>query len=263
VVEEMGPYNGRWLVEEYSRNLFDLNTTIQLTKAMPSLPEPTPPKGNKTNLRPSWVPKYISPGTNPVQAPQPENPIPDNAPLAVAANSLLQYYKNGWTDDNGRGYQQILDTSQGKTVHSPLGNNVYLDIRIIQVILWLIQDKGLEIGTFAWCADHASYDGPSGHQGGHAVDISSVNGRAIGVPGVVDNSQALFDVTYKCAKLLHDIDLTNTLHPRQLITGGFGNHRDFNLTALTLPAGWADRTDGSGYNPTVMGEHCNHIHVGY
>lgn len=40
VVKDMGPWNGRWLVTEYSRDLFDARASITLSKPRPRLPEP-------------------------------------------------------------------------------------------------------------------------------------------------------------------------------------------------------------------------------
>lgn len=40
VIKDMGPINGRWLVNEFTRSLFDLEATIVLKKPLPDLPEP-------------------------------------------------------------------------------------------------------------------------------------------------------------------------------------------------------------------------------
>jgi len=55
VVENMGPWNGRWIVSDYERSLFDLNATITLTKGSPSLPEPY--GGDQNQLLPGWFPQ--------------------------------------------------------------------------------------------------------------------------------------------------------------------------------------------------------------
>jgi cell wall-associated NlpC family hydrolase len=53
-VEQMGPWNGRWIISDYERNLFDLNATITLTKDSPALPEPY--GGNQNQLLQGWFP---------------------------------------------------------------------------------------------------------------------------------------------------------------------------------------------------------------
>ena len=45
------------------------------------------------------------------------------------------------------------------------------------------------------------------------------------------------------------------LIPRQLICGGYGNHPDAEISALTIPS-------ASFYGLTTMLQHCNHIHCG-
>jgi hypothetical protein len=55
-------------------------------------------------------------------------------------------------------------------------------------------------------------------------------------------------------KALHS---AGPLKPRQLISGGVGNVRDSEISALSIPA--ADSFFGT---PTML-DHCNHIHVGY
>ena len=120
---------------------------------------------------------------------------------------------------------------------------------MIRSIVWLCQ-KGYKIGTFAWCSDHSTMDGPTGHQGGWAVDISAIDGIAINTDTLQCRKLVL-----QVAGLLHDANMP--IKPRQLISGGYGNHRDMACSALSLPH--AD----SYYTSAVMAEHCNHIHVGY
>ena len=61
VVQDMGPWDGRWLVSEFDRSLFELQATITLSRELPALPEPNPKGGNKTDINPTWVPKPVSP----------------------------------------------------------------------------------------------------------------------------------------------------------------------------------------------------------
>ena len=69
VVTDMGPWDGRWLVSDFERSLFDIQATISLTRERPALPEPNPKGGNKTDINPTWVPKPQTPkaevGTGP------------------------------------------------------------------------------------------------------------------------------------------------------------------------------------------------------
>ena len=81
------------------------------------------------------------------------------------------------------------------------------------------------------------------------VLVSSIDGVAINV-----NSDECRNNVLAIDKLLHDYGAPIT--PRQLITGGYGNHRDLEISNLSLPA------SDSYYGSTTMSEHCNHIHYG-
>jgi hypothetical protein len=254
IVQEMGPWDGRWLVSEYDRSLFNTQASITLTRERPALPEPNPKGGNKTDVNPSWVPKaapatgtgIAEQGTSSIASP-PTYQV-DN--LESLAKQLIKLHNKGWTDHN-TGYQQMLDTANGKKLYYPGIGEVSLDPRIISVILWLISDQGYNIGTYAWCTDHSTNDGASGHAGGHAVDISDIDGVAINqlTPKCLSNVLAV-------DKLLNG--LTGYLAPRQIISGGYGNVRNTQCTSYTRP-----QPADSFYGVGTMSEHCNHIHVGY
>ena len=246
VVTDMGPWDGRWLVSDFERSLFDIQATITLERERPALPEPNPKGGNVKDINPTWVPKPQTPKMT-VNG-KTENPQVTGDRIALA-KQLLTLHNNGWTDYN-TGYQQMLDTAAGRTlIYPPTGAQVNLDPKIIAVIIYLITEKGFEIGTFAWCTDHSTQDGLGGHEGGHAVDISEINGVAIN-----QYNQQCYNNVIAVDTVLHN--LTGKLAPRQLITGGYGTVQNGVISQYTIPnAGY--------YGPTTMSEHCNHIHVGY
>jgi hypothetical protein len=117
----------------------------------------------------------------------------------------------------------------------------------LQLLVWLIKDKHFKIGTYAICTDH-HYDGPHGHSGGKAVDISSVNGTAVSSPGGKQT-------TLELAKVLHS-GTPSVLHPWQLICDGYGYQHDPAISACTIPS-------PGFYGYTTMSQHRNHVHVGY
>lgn len=246
MIINMGPWSGRWLVTEYERSLFKPEATITLSKPRPQLPEPLPASSNATDVQSSWLPKADVKKSAPVGN-------VTTTQITELAQELLGYYGNGWHDDNGKGYQQIWDTAHGKKVYGALGPQDF-DYRVLGVILWLIKDQNYTIGTFAWNSDHHD-DGIGGHSGGYAVDISSINGVAI-----KDDTPQCRALTLKVATLLSQV--TGDLHPRQLITGGYGNHSDMELRALCiLNAQEYAAPDDTGV--PVIDQHENHIHVGY
>ncbi len=181
-----------------------------------------------------------------IRKPKPP-PIPPTA--VAAAKELLELHKQGkYHDDRGTELIQIQETAAGHAVWSPLGGYVHLDERILQALVWLIRDKGFTLGTFAMCTDHP-YDGPHGHAGGHAVDISSIDGISVTAPLSRSKPKVL-----ALLKALHAAP--SHLKPWQLISGGCANVLVSECEALTIPS-------AAFYGSTTMHEHTNHVHLGY
>lgn len=151
-----------------------------------------------------------------------------------------------WHADNSGDLRDMQATAEGRAVWSPAGHYVHIDKRPLEAILFLIH-KGFHIGTFAICSDH-HYDGPHGHSGGLAVDISSINGVAVG-------SHAARENTLKVARILRN-EMPSGLHPWQEICDGYGYIHDSEIAACTIPGSWF-------YGYTTMSQHRNHIHLGY
>jgi putative peptidoglycan binding protein len=173
-------------------------------------------------------------------------PPPPGGEAAAAAKQLLELQGQGkYHADNPGDLKDIEATAAGQAVRSQHGGFVHVDPRVFQVLIHLI-DLGHTIGTFAICSDHHD-DGPNGHAGGKAVDISTIDGHSVASP------------SSRAQVLIIDKALQNAgaLKPRQLISGGCGNVRDTEISALCIPG--AD----SFYGHDVMQEHCNHIHIGY
>lgn len=173
-------------------------------------------------------------------------PIPPLPPgtSQVLAKRLLQYHKEGkYRDDSGTQLRQIELTAQGKPVWSPAGRYVYIDNNVIQSIVWLIENN-FRIGTYAMCSDHG-YDGMLGHAGGHAVDISSINGMSIAAHNLTAR-----EFTLKVAKLLNQHG-----HVWQLICDGYGYVHDGAIADCTVP--------NAAYYGSEMANHRNHIHAGF
>jgi peptidoglycan hydrolase-like protein with peptidoglycan-binding domain len=172
-------------------------------------------------------------------------PPPPSGDAASNARQLLQLQAQGkYHADNPGDLTDIQATAQGRAVHSQSGQMVHIDPRVMEVLVHLI-GSGHTIGTFAICSDHHD-DGPHGHAGGFAVDISTIDGHAVA------SSSA------RAAVLQVDKELHNSggLVPRQLITGGVGNVIDQTIESFTIP-------NPAFYGAQTMQEHTNHIHIGY
>jgi len=165
---------------------------------------------------------------------------------AEAAKRLLELAKTGkYHADNPSDIKDIEATAAGRAVHSQHGGMVHVDERVMQVLVHLIE-QGHSIGTFAICSDHHD-DGPHGHAGGKAVDISTIDGHSVASPS---SRASVLKIDMALAK-------AGPLKPRQLISGGCGNVRDAEISALCIPG--ADTFFGKD----TMQDHCNHIHIGY
>ena len=176
-----------------------------------------------------------------------KQPSAVNMSAQAAAKQLINYHNQGkFHDDSGRTMAQIYAASQGKAVWSQMGKWVYLDKLMLEALVELVS-KGFHVGTFAMCSDHP-YDGPHGHAGGKAVDISSVNGVAI------MNHNARTE-TLGLAKHLRS-GMPASLHPWQLICDGYGYMHDSEISACTIPG-------ANFYGYTTMSQHRNHVHLGY
>jgi hypothetical protein len=177
-------------------------------------------------------------------------PIPATPPGDAQANAkkLLQYQKEGkYHADNSLELGQIKLTADGKAVWSQAGRWLHIDARVMKVLVWLIE-QDYDIGTYAMCSDHHN-DGPHGHSGGLAVDISSINGVA-----VVAQSAKSKELVTKVMNRLHNAPAG--IKPRQLICDGYGGMHNSTISNLTIP-------NASFYGYTTMSQHRNHIHVGY
>jgi hypothetical protein len=238
----MGPWNGRWLVNDISRSLFNSEGTITLKKPWPRLPEPSGKNLVNDGSHETYTDTPKSGDTN---APQ---RAPTGDASVLAGKLLVQHTAGKWRDDNGYGLSQIQAAAAGLMVRNRSGVMVPIDPGPIRLVLWLIEN-GYTIGTYAWASDHHD-DGPRGHAGGFAVDISSIN-----KVGINQDTPQMRKLVLEVAQLIHDA--TGALAPRQLITGGYGNKRDMTISALSIPA--AD----SFYGSDTMAQHCNHIHAGY
>jgi hypothetical protein len=178
---------------------------------------------------------------------EPKVPTATDMSAQAAAKMLIQMHNRGeFHDDSGRIMAQIQAAAQGKAVWSQAGHYVFLDKRMLEALVELVQ-KGFHVGCFAMCSDHP-YDGPHGHAGGMAVDISSVNGVSV-------SSHLARQPTYNVAHHLH-YNMPSSLKPWQLICDGYGYTHDGAISLLTIPG-------AAFYGYTVMSQHRNHVHLGY
>jgi hypothetical protein len=175
----------------------------------------------------------------------PPPPAPSTA-VEAAQRLLALHTRGGYRADNPGDLRDIQAAAEGKPVWSQGGYWVHIDPRPLRTLCWLIEDKGFKLGTYALCSDHSN-DGPHGHAGGLAADISSVNG--VSVASADGRAGAL-----AVAEALHQAPAS--YRPRQLICGGYGNHYDAQISALTIPS-------AGFYGQTTMREHYGHVHAGF
>ncbi len=167
----------------------------------------------------------------------------------AAARKLLEFAKQGkYHADNPGDLRDLERTARGEAVWSQAGRWLHIDKRPLEALVLFIE-KGFKIGTFAICSDH-HYDGPHGHAGGLAVDISSINGVSVGA-----HSDIAKEATLKLAKVIHN-ELPAGLHAWQEICDGYGYVHYQPIADCTIPGAFF-------YGYSTMSEHRNHIHLGY
>jgi hypothetical protein len=173
-------------------------------------------------------------------------PHPPAGDAATNAKRLLEFHAlRTYQPDSAADLDDIEATAAGHAVRNRSGRLVHIDARVMRVLVHLIE-RGHTIGTSALCSDHHD-DGPHGHAGGFAVDISSIDGHSLA-------SHSARALVLTVDRELHE---AGVLRPRQLISGGVGNVRDPQISLLSIPG--AD----AFFGPSTMLEHTNHIHVGY
>jgi len=178
---------------------------------------------------------------------------------AQLAKKLLDYKKTGqYNCDNPGDCTDLQKMVNGTSLSGSDGCQAdKLDPRVLQLLLYLIENGKFKIGTYALCGDH-SFDSAKGHSGGFAVDISSINGVS-----VVTDSTAAKTNTLTVDKFLNN-SLPSALQLNQQISYGYGNHYDADLAATQQYNGQlCNGSCVSIYTPTVEAEHENHIHAGY
>lgn len=144
---DMGPYNGRWLVNEYTRDLIGSNreATVTLKKPRPQLPEPV--GSNASNINTTWAPAA---GASASVAPT------KDLITQVLTNKLITFSNSLETND----------ITFGK-----------IDDRVLQFLMWLT-GQGYPAHISALKSDHNAYTSEgnrSAHGYGKAVDIDTYN----------------------------------------------------------------------------------------
>lgn len=165
-----------------------------------------------------------------------------------AAQRLLGHATHGrYHADNPGDLRDLQRTANGDPVWSALGRWVYVDHRPLELVVWLIEERGHKIGTYAICSDHHN-DGAHGHSGGFAIDISSIDGHGIGGGGAHAITLAVVQ-----AIRFHSPAI---LRPRQLICDGAEGVRYSDIAACCLPY------EGY-YDSSTLRGHLDHCHAGF
>jgi hypothetical protein len=150
-VKNLGPWNGRWLVNEFRRGLFSNNATITLKKPRPALPEPL--TGNASGVQAGWF----------------DQPVGTNVPLGSSSQLINEILGNA----------RIKLTASQRT---DIGTGL-IDDRVLQFLWWLVA-QGYDADVSALRSDHSKYTSEgklSAHGAGRAVDLQNFNAGNIGL----------------------------------------------------------------------------------
>lgn len=254
VLQDMGPWNGRWLVAEIERSLFGSSADVTLKKPLPLLPEPLQdelPDQTNTGWASSLARQQAS-GAARSASTAPAASVASNAgPAASLAKQILQHYNLGhYRDDNGRQVEQLKKIAAGQQLTNGYGAKVWMDPRPLAMILALL-DRDYWVGTFAMCEDH-SVNTDSGnisqHSNGTAIDTSSLGRAGLGWYALNTYDPVATKMLKECLVIAQSMEVW------QLICNGNGR-LDPSVQALQIDQGkirggvWVD-------------DHINHFHFG-
>jgi hypothetical protein len=236
-IKEMGPWNGRWLVANVQRSLFDSLGTITLKKARPTWPEPIGDTAGQKRAQQTSSPYTM--------APTPSIPDSPGGDAAHAAKLLLAYHNQGkYRDDNGQQIEQLKKIAAGQKLKNQCGNHVSMNSFVLNGLIQLIE-AGLWVGTFALCEDHSCNEGQ--HPKGQAADISSLGSPLTGWHALNASSQVATGLAKQAMKILGPTSW-------DLICNGIGRY-DSSVQAL-------QRDNGHVRGGIWETDHTNHIHYG-
>lgn len=140
LIQDMGPWNGRWIVSTFARSLFDSKATIVLKKPMPRLPEPA--LNDVNTLQPGWADNSVDPGgpavygrsaglVHPLPTPLPKTSsfnMPDgcegvpNAPSGQLCARDGTYHVHGAVDWFAAGGTRVVAPAAGEIVEIKLSS---------------------------------------------------------------------------------------------------------------------------------------------
>jgi hypothetical protein len=241
---DMGPFNGRWLVETIDRSMFDTNGSMNLKKPSPAFAEPY-----QDELQATQAAKDGNTNTDPqaTTAGKQGSANVTKGPPNVIAGKILEYQNKRYFDDHGGDeIAQWRKAASGLKWHACTGKFVSCDPKLAQAVLWIL-DSGWQIGTFAICEDHGCENPDSQHLIGQAIDISSV-GKVNGQRYPVNTySPAAKELIKEFMVFLRDIA------PNQVICNGNGYDQD-DVKALQ----WSHGQQVS----YITTDHTDHVHLG-
>jgi hypothetical protein len=177
---------------------------------------------------------------------------------AELAKKILDYRSSGqYSCDNPGDCADLQKIVNGQSLSGSSGCQAQtLDTKVLQLMLYIIENGKFKLGTYALCGDHSN-DGPNGHSGGKAVDISTINGAALNQDTAQAGAEGL-----KMDQFLNNLPAGLALN--QQISYGYGGHYSQPMAALQQYNGQlCNSSCVSIYGSTTESEHTNHIHAGY
>jgi len=175
-------------------------------------------------------------------------PSADRAALLAQLKTLIESGKITFVHDNDK-LGMTNGTGQVKRMD---GVMITIDTKLMQFYVYMV-NQGFTFQVESMIGTHSqtsSTGGQSAHWTGHAADISIINGAVV-------NQTSARATVLKFVKTVNGL-IGKDIAPAQLLSAGAGSI-DPEIDALSMNK----HQISPGFTTKYVGDHTNHVHVGY
>lgn len=188
------------------------------------------------------------PATCPKSAPGGGIPGTDQAELLKQIKTFVDEGKISFEQSNDR---EGMTNGTGQVLRDD-GTMITIDTQVLRFYVYIV-GQGYTISVSSMVGHHDKYSSSgyiSRHWDGYAIDIDGINGQDVINP-------AAHDVTIKFMQMLNGL-VGQDIVPSQLLCAGNGSVNP-EVDSLSMDKG----QKAAGFTTKYVGDHTNHVHVGY